>query len=137
MGSPSEVNPPGYNIQQHTDSVKDVSKEETAEVCQDRAESRWEPGFFRRFPYLGFAALLLCIGCTGVAIGIIRLSHHGDIEDWDGPLKPQVLLSYTTTVANSLIGFAFAEVAVIGFWSNALDSMPVSTLRLPLVRAQG
>lgn len=63
MGSPSELHPPGYNVQQHTDSVKEVSKEETAEVCKERAESQWQPGFFRRFPIIGFASLLLCIGC--------------------------------------------------------------------------
>lgn len=68
MGSLSEVHPPNYDARQHTDSVKNVSKEETAEVCQDRAESRWEPGFFRRFPYVGFVSLLLCVGCKYILV---------------------------------------------------------------------
>lgn len=43
------------------------------------------------------------------------MTHHEKIEDFSGRLKPEVLLSYTTTIANSLMGFAYAEAAVIGF----------------------
>lgn len=39
-----------------------------------------------------------------------------------------MLLSYTTTVANSLMGVAFAEAAVITFWRGAVGGMPVSNL---------
>lgn len=145
MGSPNEIRQPGYSIEQHTpsDSVKEVAKEETAEVCKDREESQWQPGFFRRFPIIGFASLVLCIGCeftslpamelrltvdsgTGAAIGILRMTHHEKVTEFTGRQKPEVLLSYTTTIANSLMGFAYAEAAVIGFWKNALDAMPVS-----------
>ncbi|EGO60120.1 hypothetical protein NEUTE1DRAFT_97331 [Neurospora tetrasperma FGSC 2508] len=65
---------------------------------------------------------------TGMAILIVRLSHHKDIDSWSGRKAPQVLLSYTTTVANSLMGVAFAEAAVITFWRGAVGGMPVSNL---------
>lgn len=58
------------------------------------------------------------------------MTDNQPISDWSGRLKPEVLLSYTSTVANALMGFAFAEAAVIGFWNNALDAMPVGLLSL-------
>ncbi|KAK3948526.1 hypothetical protein QBC32DRAFT_351434 [Pseudoneurospora amorphoporcata] len=71
--------------------------------------------------------LTRCSG-TGAATGILRMTHHEKIQDFSGKMRPEVLLSYTTTIANSSMGFAYAEAAVIGFWNNALEAMPASNL---------
>ncbi|KAA8630238.1 hypothetical protein SMACR_09247 [Sordaria macrospora] len=138
MGSPDENDQFGYDhdVQgvpsTHENSLKDISKTETNEVTKDEdvkpSPPSWKPGALRQFPIYGILPLLLSIVCTGIAILIVRLTHHKDIEQWSGRKAPQVLLSYTTTVANSLMGVAFAEAAVITFWRGAVSGMPVSNL---------
>ena len=67
---------------------------------------------------------------TGAAIAIV-LSSDGQPVDgkWSGKMQPGVLLAYTSTVANTLLGLAFAEASVIGFWSRAVKGkMPITTL---------
>ncbi|CCC14450.1 unnamed protein product [Sordaria macrospora k-hell] len=135
MGSPDENDQFGYDhdVQgvpsTHENSLKDISKTETNEVTKDEdvkpSPPSWKPGALRQFPIYGILPLLLS---TGIAILIVRLTHHKDIEQWSGRKAPQVLLSYTTTVANSLMGVAFAEAAVITFWRGAVSGMPVSNL---------
>ncbi|KAK3388353.1 hypothetical protein B0T20DRAFT_448570 [Sordaria brevicollis] len=137
MGSPEENGQSAndHNMDQrpstNSTSPKDIARTETNEV-NDRengtSTSAWRPGALRQFPVYGIVPLLLSIACTGIAILIVKLTHHKDINEWSGPKTPQVLLSYTSTVANSLMSVAFAEAAVITFWRGAVGGMPVSNL---------
>ncbi|KAL0471781.1 hypothetical protein QR685DRAFT_570523 [Neurospora intermedia] len=88
----------------------------------------WNPGVHRRFPWLGIIPLVLSICCTGVAIGIVLQSGSQPEADWSGHKQPGVLLAYTSTLANALTGLAFAQAAVVFFWTQAVQPMPVSNL---------
>lgn len=39
-----------------------------------------------------------------------------------------MLLAYTSTVANALLGAAFAEALVICFWTRAIEGVPVRVI---------
>ena len=62
---------------------------------------------------------------TGLAVGVILESSGQPEADWSGLKQPGVLLAYTSTLANALTGFAFAQAAVIFFWTQAVKPMPV------------
>ncbi|KAK3947216.1 hypothetical protein QBC32DRAFT_94088 [Pseudoneurospora amorphoporcata] len=114
--------------EQQPDRVDDTPKPDTAQLARDHARLPWKPGFLRRFPFYGILPLLLSILCTGAATAVILLSNGKRVDEWSGFMQPGVLLAYTSTIANSLMGIAFAEAAVISFWTKAAaEPMPVKS----------
>ncbi|KAK0642079.1 hypothetical protein B0T16DRAFT_496649 [Cercophora newfieldiana] len=87
---------------------------------------KWKPGFLSQFPLIGFGALALSLCCTAAAIAIILLSDGRPTSEWSGNRQPGVLLAYTSTLANGLLGIAFAEAVVVAFWTQALRGVPMS-----------
>ena len=65
---------------------------------------------------------------TGLAIGVVLQSSGQPEADWSGHRQPGVLLAYTSTLANALTGLAFAQAAVVFFWTQAVQPMPVKYL---------
>lgn len=59
---------------------------------------------------------------------ILYLSNGQPVEEWSGNRQPTVLLAYTSTIANALIGFAFAEAIVISYWCRVLGGTKVSRI---------
>ena len=64
---------------------------------------------------------------TGAAIAVLMISNGDLVTDWSGNTAPGVLLAYTSTLANALLGVAFAEGIVINFWAGALRGVPVGS----------
>ncbi|EGZ74582.1 hypothetical protein NEUTE2DRAFT_125545 [Neurospora tetrasperma FGSC 2509] len=62
---------------------------------------------------------------AGIAIGVVLESDGGSEKNWSGLRQPGVLLAYTSTLANALMGLAFAQAAVIFFWVQATTPLPV------------
>ena len=62
---------------------------------------------------------------TGVAIGVVLDSDGGLEKDWSGLKQPGVLLAYTSTLANALMGLSFAQAAVVFYWLEAMKPVPV------------
>ncbi|KAK3402795.1 hypothetical protein B0T20DRAFT_366921 [Sordaria brevicollis] len=88
----------------------------------------WKPHGLKRVPWFGIIPLVFCICCTGIAIGVVLESDGGLEKDWSGVKQPGVLLAYTSTLANALMGLAFAQAAVIFFWVQATAPIPISSL---------
>lgn len=65
---------------------------------------------------------------TATAVAIILLSEGTPVDGWwSGVRQPGVLLAYTSTIANTLMGIAFAEGAIVFFWTRAvMGKMQVS-----------
>jgi len=53
------------------------------------------------------------------------LSRGQPVSEWSGNTQPGVLLAYTSTAANALMGVAFAEAMVVSFWTKALGGVRV------------
>ena len=60
-------------------------------------------------------------------MGIVLGSDGGLQENWSGLRQPGVLLAYTSTLANLLMGLAFAQATVIFFWVQAMAPIPVES----------
>ncbi|KAK3402320.1 hypothetical protein B0T20DRAFT_390215 [Sordaria brevicollis] len=123
------------NFQSSRDLPEQVSLGQQPYAGEDRFVSApdgkyiWSSGVFRRFPHLGVLPLLLNMVCTGAAIATVLYSDGGLVSEWSGVMQPPVLLAYTSTAANMLLGIAFACGCSICFWTQALGGeMPVTSL---------
>lgn len=56
-----------------------------------------------------------------VAISIILLSNEKQVNDWSGLMQPGVLLAYSSTFANTMLGFSFAYGCATQFWVQAIS----------------
>ncbi|KAK4498419.1 hypothetical protein PRZ48_011077 [Zasmidium cellare] len=86
------------------------------------SELRRKHRIWRKFPWIGILCLATAFFC-GVAALVIGIVSDGRFaEDWavNGTLvQLSVVFSILVTVANALLGFAFAEGAVITWWVKA------------------
>jgi hypothetical protein len=51
----------------------------------------WQTGFRARFPWVGFGALLLMLGCMGSTIAILVTSDKKAKEQWPGMFEVSIL----------------------------------------------
>jgi hypothetical protein len=92
-------------------------------------ERLWQPGMLKQLPWTGLLALLLGFGCGVAALTIALVSEGKPLDYWGAQsysVQPTVLLAILVTLANVLIGYAFASGVAIFWWSSALAG---STLR--------
>ena len=92
-----------------TATVRPVSQPGSDEENEDFADQSWEPGFWNRFPWLGFGALLIVLLCSGASVLILLLSNHRSENRWVKRLPPNVLLNQMNNVANIAFGIAIGE----------------------------
>ena len=59
-------------------------------------------------------------------MAVLVVSNGKPVSEFSGNTQPGVLLAYTSTIANTLMGVAFAEGVIINFWTGALRGVPVS-----------
>jgi hypothetical protein len=92
-------------------------------------ERPWRPGMLRQLPWTGLLSLLLGFGCGVAALTVALVSNGKPLDYWrvqNYSVQPTVLLAILVTLANVLIGYAFASGIAIFWWSSALAG---STLR--------
>lgn len=92
-------------------------------------ERPWRPGMLRQLPWTGLLALLLGFGCGVAALTIALISNGKPLDHWDvqnHSVQPTVLLAVLVTIANALLGYAYASGLAVFWWSSALAG---STLR--------
>ena len=66
---------------------------------------------------------------TVIALSIILASNNKLVNDWSGIVQPGVLLAYSSTAANTLLGFSFAYGWATQFWLQAVSGrMPLTDL---------
>jgi hypothetical protein len=74
----------------------------------------WRPGFFTRFPWLGFAALILSLMCMAGGLFVLVSSNQQPVTSWT--LQPTVILAILSAVFNASLAFALAQGAEISWW---------------------
>ncbi|EEP79819.1 predicted protein [Uncinocarpus reesii 1704] len=82
--------------------------------------SPWRTGIWRRFPWTGYAALIIALCAAAVMIGVLVVSDGQEVSQW--PVSPAVYLAVASAVANVLLSFALARGTEIAFWVKALGS---------------
>ncbi|KAF2643901.1 hypothetical protein P280DRAFT_546780 [Massarina eburnea CBS 473.64] len=91
----------------------------------------WKTGFWRRFPFWGFASLLIILLLTGTSAGIILASNGKTADDWKiggDNTQPQVYISICEMVMNFLAMFALLDGMVIRFWRQMLHGITLSAM---------
>lgn len=80
----------------------------------------WQPGFFRRVPWLGLTAMLgAMIGVFG-AVAVLYFSNNKPVQDWN--VQPTVYLAIASAATNIFLHFALTEAVTLTWWRRALKN---------------
>ena len=107
-------------IYQHVRNPSDASDDKHQPESTPHVLRRpWQPGFFRRLPWLGVVCILLALGCAAAAVGIAIQSDGQPLDRWTVggyEIQPAVLLSIVATVGNALLVYAFTQGATVHWY---------------------
>ena len=92
-----------------TETVRPVSNSESDEEAANSADPSWAPGFWLRFPWLGFGALLVILLSSGASVLTLMLADGRSENHWVKRLPPNVILNQMNNVANICYGLAIGE----------------------------
>ena len=81
--------------------------ERPAESSED---SKWQPGFWARFPWIGFGALLTVILCVIGSVVTLFTSNGTSETQWPEKIAPNVLLTIMNNIANICFSIAIGTV---------------------------
>lgn len=97
--------------------IRPVSSPGSNEDIESYADPSWAPGFWVRFPWLGFGALVVVLITSGVSVLTLMLSNGKSESQWVKQLPPNVILNQMNNVAN--LCFALA----IGKWNFSVKDL--------------
>ncbi|KAK7530142.1 uncharacterized protein J3D65DRAFT_146901 [Phyllosticta citribraziliensis] len=113
---------------------KEQTPEDTTRSVDDandinsRLSAYWIPGFWARFPFVGFAAVLAYLGAAAGVVAVL-LSSDGEITDtWGWGHAPNTYLSILSIVMNMLLSFAFAQGLTLSYWRKLLKGSTIAGL---------
>lgn len=78
----------------------------------------WQPGFFRRAPWLGIIAFLGALGGILAAGVVLFTSNNKPIHEWS--VQPTVYLAIASAATNILLHFALSQAVTVAWWRRAL-----------------
>jgi hypothetical protein len=87
-------------------TVRPVSSPGSNEDIESYADPSWAPGFWVRFPWLGFGALVVVLITSGASVLTLMLSHGKSESQWVKQLPPNVILNQMNNVANLCFALA-------------------------------
>ena len=99
-------------------SIRPVSCPGSNEDIESYADPSWAPGFWLRFPWLGFGALVVVLITSGASVLTLMLSDGKSESQWVKQLPPNVILSQMNNVASLCFALAIGEQE----FSNTLNS---------------
>lgn len=109
---------------QATVSVVD-SDHETQDV---EPVSKWLPGYWNRFPYVGAFSLICMAVLAGVALGVLCGSNGVSTTVWPQKIAPNVVLSMINALSSLFLTVAVAEGVAIAWWRHAMKGSTVAGL---------
>ncbi|KAL8924537.1 MAG: hypothetical protein Q9208_004012 [Pyrenodesmia sp. 3 TL-2023] len=84
----------------------------------EKVGNSWQPGFFRRVPWLGLTAMLgALVGVLG-AVVVLYLSDNKPVQAWS--VQPTVYLAIASAATNIFLHFALTEAVTATWWRRAL-----------------
>ena len=113
------------NTRQSSASSNDVG--ERSPVLED---PKWQPGFWNRFPWIGFGALFMVLVCAAASVIVLVTSNHQSVTKWPKDVAPNVLLNVFSQVENICFIVAIGKTVVRQLDSANTNSQQVMALRL-------
>lgn len=107
------------------DTVSVVSSEESQEAEQ---LSKWSPGYWNRFPFVGAIALAFIVLLAGAALGVLIGSDRVSTTTWSQRVAPNVILSALNAVSSLALALAVGEGVAIAWWRRAMKGSTVKDL---------
>jgi len=96
-----------------TQTIRPISSPGSDEDIESSADPAWAPGFWVRFPWLGFGALFIVLLTSAGSILTLMLSNGKSETHWVKQLPPNVILGQMNNVANICFGLAIGEYSSI------------------------
>ncbi|KAK6442475.1 hypothetical protein LTR95_001307, partial [Oleoguttula sp. CCFEE 5521] len=111
-----------------TQTVRPVSSSDDEAASEANAEAAWAPGFWKRFPWLGFGALFTILLCSMGSILTLMLSNGRSETRWVEKLPPNVILNGLNNVQNLCFGMAIGNGIAIAWWRKTLKGATIQEL---------
>ncbi|PVH76147.1 hypothetical protein DL98DRAFT_657637 [Cadophora sp. DSE1049] len=96
-----------------------------------RESENWEPGFWKRFPWIGFGCLFAAILITVAEIIILVMSDGKSVSQWTvrgKSVAPNVILSVLNSCAGVCFAIAVAQGIAISWWRKAMQGATIKDL---------
>lgn len=78
-------------------SPSSIDRERPQRLLQD---ARWQPGFVRRFPWIGFASIVVALGCAAASVAVLVTSNGQSVTRWPKAIAPNVLINIMSSIEN-------------------------------------
>nr|OQO16433.1 hypothetical protein B0A51_16617 [Rachicladosporium sp. CCFEE 5018] len=111
-----------------TTNVRPVSSSDDEDSHEANADAAWAPGFWIRFPWVGFGALLLILVCSMGSVLTLMLSRDRSETRWVKKLPPNVILNGLNNVQNLCFGLAIGNGIAIAWWRKTLRGATIHEL---------
>ncbi|OAP57429.1 hypothetical protein AYL99_08167 [Fonsecaea erecta] len=89
---------------------------------------QWQPGFRKRFPWVGFGCLVMVVVFSIVAIVVLKESNDRPVSSWPQKMAPNVVLSVCNSGASVCIAIAVAQGIAVSWWRRALKGATIADL---------
>lgn len=115
---------------QHVLSLNtDRSDSPTTSITHAKPEvSHWQPGYLKRFPYVGVIALLTTLLTAVCCVIVLYLSNGKSSAEWPRNFPPNVALSVFTSIGNLALATAFSRGTSIAWWRMAMNGATLAQL---------
>lgn len=90
--------------------------------------SKWLPGYWHRFPYVGAFSLLCIAALACIALGVLIGSDGASSTRWPQRIAPNVILALITAISNLCLTVAVGEGVAIAWWRRAMKGSTVAEL---------
>lgn len=122
-------------------SVTEVKEAETTRQAvseTDLLTEQWQPGFWKRFPWLGAVALCTIVFVCIIEVIVLLLSNNKAASQWNKPVikrypkatwpSPNVILSIFNSMTSIAITVAVGQGIAIAWWRKALKGTSIKEL---------
>jgi len=90
--------------------------------------SKWLPGYWKRFPFIGAFALACIAALACVALGVLIGSDGVSTSTWPQRIAPNVVLSIVNALSSLCLTIAVGEGVAIAWWRHAMQGSTVAQL---------
>ncbi|KAH0842950.1 hypothetical protein AYO21_03335 [Fonsecaea monophora] len=123
----NEVQPPiGVSIVEVDPSLN--SRDGRRPTTDFTLDEQWQPGFWKRFPWVGFGCLLMVVAFSTVAIVVLKESNDKPLSSWPQKMAPNVILSVCNSGASVCIAIAVAQGIAVSWWRRAMKGATIADL---------
>ncbi|OQU94425.1 hypothetical protein CLAIMM_00784 [Cladophialophora immunda] len=91
-------------------------------------DEQWQPGFWKRFPWVGFGCLFMVVVFSVVAIVVLTVSDNRTLSSWPQKMAPNVILSVCNSGASVCIAIAVAQGIAVSWWRRAMKGATIADL---------